>query len=94
MTAALIVNIIYNVVHIYAGIILVYCIFSWFPNSRSAGIIGDIYRILGKIVNPYLNLFRKIIPPIGGSLDISPIIAMIALEIVANVAMTFIWNIL
>lgn len=75
-----VVQIIYTLVHIYTGIIFVYCIFSWFPQSRSVGIIGDIYRILGKIVNPYLNIFRKLIPPIGGAVDISPIIAMIVLE--------------
>lgn len=78
------VQIIYSVVHIYSGIILIYCIFSWFPNSRGYGIIADIYKILGYIVNPYLNLFRRLIPPIGGSIDISPIVAMLVLEAAVN----------
>ncbi|MNC73236.1 YGGT family protein [compost metagenome] len=34
-------------------------------------------------MEPYLKPFRKIIPPIGGMLDISPIVALIALEFVA-----------
>ena len=39
---------------------------------------------LGKIVEPYLTPFRRIIPPIGGMLDISPIVALFALRFVAK----------
>ena len=31
---------------------------------------------------PFLNIFRGIIPPIGGMLDISPVIAIILLQLV------------
>lgn len=48
---------------------------SWLPNVRASS-IGE---FLGKIVEPYLTPFRRIIPPIGGMLDISPIVALIAL---------------
>lgn len=46
--------------------------------------MGKIYRFLGKIVDPFLNIFRKIIPPIGGTVDISPIIAIFVLEAAVN----------
>ena len=36
--------------------------------------------MLGQIVEPYLEPFRKIIPPIG-MIDISPIVAILALQI-------------
>ena len=39
------------------------------------------YRFLSGITDPFLNIFRGIIPPIGGMLDISPIIAIILLQI-------------
>ena len=39
------------------------------------------YRLLSSITDPFLNIFRGIIPPIGGMLDISPIIAIILLQI-------------
>ncbi|MBD8496779.1 YggT family protein [Paenibacillus sp. CAU 1523] len=51
---------------------------SWVPNVRSS-FIGE---IIGKIVEPYLSIFRRIIPPIGGVLDISPIVALFVLEFV------------
>ena len=38
--------------------------------------------MITKIVNQlFLNIFRGIIPPIGGVLDISPILAIILLQI-------------
>ncbi len=33
------------------------------------------------VTDPFLNIFRGIIPPIGGVLDISPILAIIILQI-------------
>ena len=36
---------------------------------------------LRSITDPYLNIFRLVIPPIGGMLDVSPILAIILLQI-------------
>ena len=33
------------------------------------------------LCDPYLNLFRGIIPPIGGTLDLSPVLAFIVLDV-------------
>lgn len=49
---------------------------SWVPNARESG-FG---QMLGRIVEPYLEPFRKIIPPLG-MIDISPIVAIIALRL-------------
>lgn len=58
---------------------------SWVPNARESG-LG---QMLGQIVEPYLEPFRKIIPPIG-MLDISPIVAILALKFAeAGVAVIF-----
>ena len=51
---------------------------SWLPVSR--GVLADIYQVLGKVCDPYLNLFRKIIPPIGGMVDVTPIVALLVLQ--------------
>lgn len=63
----------------YSTIIVVYVLMSWIPMGQT-GIIADIYRVLGKICDPFLNLFKKLVPPIGGMLDITPIIALIVLQ--------------
>ncbi len=64
--------------YIYYLLIIAYVLLSWLPNVRES-FIGE---LLGKVVEPYLTPFRKIIPPIGGMLDISPIIALFALRFV------------
>ncbi len=42
------------------------------------------YAWLRSITDPFLNIFRNIIPPIGGVLDISPILAFIVLQLVQS----------
>ena len=64
---------------IYTFVIIAYVLLSWVPNARDS-FIGE---ILGKLVEPYLAPFRRLIPPIGGMLDISPIIAIFALQFIA-----------
>jgi YggT family protein len=59
---------------IYYWLIIAYVLLSWLPNIRQS-YVGE---LLGKLVEPYLSPFRKIIPPIGGVIDISPIVALFA----------------
>lgn len=60
---------------IYYYMIIAYILMSWVPNMRESA-VGE---LLGKAVDPYLNIFRRFIPPIGGMIDISPIVALLAL---------------
>jgi YggT family protein len=64
---------------IYSFMIIGYVLLSWLPNARDS-FIGV---FLGKLVEPYLGIFRRFIPPIGGMLDLSPIIALFALRFIA-----------
>lgn len=75
----MILKLISQLIAAYTFIIFVYVILSWIP-TRS-GVVADIQSALGKLCDPYLNLFRRIIPPIGGMVDISPIVAILALQI-------------
>ncbi|WP_188893021.1 YggT family protein [Paenibacillus radicis (ex Gao et al. 2016)] len=68
-----------NLQQIYWFLIIAYVLLSWLPNARES-FIG---QMLGKVVEPYLGIFRKFIPPIGGMLDISPIVAIFALRFIA-----------
>ena len=36
---------------------------------------------LGKLCDPYLDVFRRFIPPIGGMIDVSPIVALLVLQL-------------
>ncbi|WP_258171392.1 YggT family protein [Paenibacillus sp. R14(2021)] len=60
--------------------IIGYILLSWLPGLRDS-FIGE---LLGKCVEPYLKPFRRFIPSIGGVIDISPIVALFALQFVAR----------
>ena len=75
--------IIYQLGSAYALIIVIYCILTWIP-SGSSGVLGDIKGFFSKISEPYLNLFRKLIPPIGGTIDVTPILAIVVLQLVCG----------
>lgn len=59
---------------IYSWALIIYIFMSWFPGARESA-FGV---FLAKICEPYLEIFRKIIPPIG-MIDISPIVAIFVL---------------
>ena len=64
---------------IYNYMIIAYILMSWIPALQQSS-YGE---MLGKLVEPYLGIFRKFIPPIG-MIDISPIIAIFALNYIAK----------
>ncbi|MEW5761670.1 MAG: YggT family protein [Bacillota bacterium] len=61
---------------VYAYLMLARVLLSWVRHNPNNPIIRFIYEI----TEPVLGLFRRIIPPIG-MLDISPIVAFIALDL-------------
>lgn len=65
-----------QLVYVYSILIIIYILMSWFPGARES----QIGYYLGVIVEPFLEPFRRIIPPIGGMLDISPIVALLVLR--------------
>ncbi|WP_068672465.1 YggT family protein [Oceanobacillus sp. Castelsardo] len=62
--------------NLYSWGIIIYIFMSWFPGAREST-FGE---LLGKICEPYLELFRKFIPPLG-MIDFSPIIAIFVLHL-------------
>jgi YggT family protein len=68
---------------VYLICIIAYIITSWIPLPYNVT-LNRIQRFLYDVVDPYLRLFRRIIPQLsmgGLGLDLSPIIAIIALTI-------------
>lgn len=65
----------------YGFLIIAYVLMSWLP--MNGGVVTDIYQVLATLVEPYLNLFRRFIPPMGG-MDFSPIVAILVLQFVVR----------
>lgn len=64
-----------TLIEIYSYALIVYILMSWFPNARGT----KFGQLLAAICEPYLEPFRRIIPPIG-MIDVSPIAALIVLN--------------
>ena len=63
---------------IYSFILIIRILLTWFPGiDWSNGILSA----LTSITDPYLNIFRGIIPPIGG-FDISSLLALILFQVI------------
>ena len=63
----------------YEYSMLAYILTSCFPQIKNNFIV----EFLEAICEPYLKIFRKIIPPFG-MLDISPIAALVVLSVIEN----------
>lgn len=72
--------ILYRLVDLYSILILVYVLMSWIPRGGS-GWVEDIRSVLASICEPYLSIFRNIIPPLG-MVDFSPVVAILVLQII------------
>lgn len=74
----LIVSAIATFLNFYSALIFIRVLLSWFPNINW---MSEPFAAISQITDPYLNLFRSIIPPIGG-MDFSPILAIVLLQVV------------
>ena len=69
-----------NFINIYLLLIFVRILLSWFQTAEWA---QKVMSLVSPVTDPYLNIFRSFIPPLGG-IDLSPILAIIVLNIVAS----------
>jgi YggT family protein len=63
-------------ISIYLILLFIRVLLTWFPNVNWE---SQPFAALSQITDPYLNLFRSIIPPLGG-MDFSPMLAFLALS--------------
>jgi YggT family protein len=70
----------------YSILIALRIVASWFPQTMHHPLV----RIAGQVTDPYLNVFRRFIPPIGGTLDLSPILAFVGLTMLEKFLITLI----
>lgn len=64
---------------LYNIVITARVLLSWFPQAQSIGLLQPVYAV----TDPYLNLFRGLIPPVFG-LDLSPLLAFFLLSVASN----------
>lgn len=70
-----IVSVIDLILNVYMWIIVARAIISWVSPNPYNPIVNFLYQA----TEPVLRYARRIIPPIGGTLDLSPIIVLVAI---------------
>jgi YggT family protein len=58
-------------------------ILTWFPITPG-GAMAQAFSVLYTITEPVMGPLRRIIPPIGGAIDISPIIIIFGIQIITG----------
>ena len=72
-----VIEVLVQAIGIYSFVLIVRILLTWFPNVDWS---NPILSSVSSITDPYLNIFRGLIPPIGG-IDLSAILAILALQI-------------
>jgi YggT family protein len=73
---------------VYLILIFARILLSWIPRLPYNPILSAVVNFIHEVTDPYLNLFRRVLPPVGGggfALDLSPMIATFVLIIVWQV---------
>jgi uncharacterized protein YggT (Ycf19 family) len=79
---ALVTQAVGSFIKLYLLLLFVRVLLTWFPNVDW---MRQPWSILRQITDPYLNLFRNLIPPIMGQIDFTPILGFMVLQFLAKV---------
>lgn len=75
------------VLELYSWVLLARALMSWIPNLDP---YNPIVQFLYQITEPVLEPVRRIIPPLGGMIDISIIVVFFAIFILRQMLMTMV----
>jgi len=76
-----------TLVLVYLVLIFIRILTSWIPRMPYNRYLAAFLKFVSDVTDPYLNLFRRILPPVRmgpGALDLSPIVATFVLIIVSS----------
>ncbi len=73
-------------VSIYSVLLIVRVLLTWFPQVNW---YSQPFQALREISDPYLDLFRSFIPPMGGW-DLSPMVAIFSLQLISQALVSII----
>jgi YggT family protein len=82
-----------TLITVYVVLIFIRILMSWFTRIPYNRYLAAVLKFVSDVTDPYLNLFRRFIPPLRigpGALDLSPIIAVIVLSIVGGIVVRLI----
>lgn len=88
MTREAVANYVNTLITVYIVLIFARIVMSWFTNIPYNRFLDAVLSFVRDVTDPYLNLFRRFVPPVRlgpGALDLSPMIATFVLIIVGGI---------
>lgn len=82
-------NVLNRLVYLYTTLLIVYALMSWFPGAYQS----RFGQLLGRICEPFLNLFRRLPLQFGG-IDFSVMAAILALNFAMGVLQRILINLI
>jgi len=73
---------------VYFVLIFIRIILTWIPRIPYNPVLNAVLKFVQDVTDPYLNLFRRFLPPLRvgpGALDLSPMVAIFVLWIVGGI---------
>ena len=74
--------------YVYFALIFIRIILSWIPRMPYHPVLNAVVGFVNDVTDPYLNLFRRFLPPLKvgpGAIDLSPMVAIFVLLIVSSI---------
>jgi YggT family protein len=78
---------------VYTILIFARILLSWIPRIPYNPVLSAVIKFVTDVTDPYLNLFRRILPPVRlgpGAIDLSPIVATFVLIIIRGILVSLI----
>jgi YggT family protein len=78
---------------VYLILIFIRIILTWIPRIPYNPVLSAVIKFVTDVTDPYLNLFRRILPPVRlgpGAIDLSPIVATFVLIIIRGILVSLI----
>ena len=78
---------------VYFVLIFIRIILTWIPRIPYNPTLNAVLKFVQDVTDPYLNLFRRFLPPLrvgAGALDLSPMIAIFVLFIVGSLVVNLV----
>lgn len=78
---------------VYIILVLLNVLSSWIPRMPYSPVLRAVLDFVHETTDPYLNLFRRFLPPLGGggfALDLSPVIGIIVLFLLQGLVVALI----
>lgn len=78
---------------VYIILVFLKVLMSWIPSLPENAVVQAVAGFIRETTDPYLNLFRRFLPPVGGSgfaLDLSPVVGVLLLLVAQTVVVSIV----